>query len=219
MRIVAFSGASVGGRTVQRESEKVGALSRWRRTACGVGVAVCASLVAAGCGGGGDDEQAPAAASEPDAGSSTVKPVQIVSVGDTFRDGNFSFRVQSVTSPRRVLDFAPAAGAGFVRVKVEVTNSASVPINGPLCSSTYYTGIVLVDTEGRNYSPHAGSAELKDDPVCATPSQPGLARTVDLVWQIPSATVPEITGVAIWDPTESGDETGDGSYYFVTSTP
>ena len=106
-----------------------------------------------------------------------------------------------------------------MQVVLDVANVSSQPVRGPICAPGY-AGIVLVDDQNRNYSVDTGTAELAsaEDPYCTEAAQPGLGRKLNLVFSIPKAAVSSIGGVAIWDPTESGDEDGD-SYYFVEARP
>lgn len=181
-------------------------------------------LLLAGCG---SDDSPPAVAGSSTAttteadpgGESVFRPEGSYGLEDPFRDGNFAFKVLSMRQVPRIQaspTIAPARGAALVRVELITVNASSQPVIGPICQPGY-AGVVLVDDEDRNYSAALESYSIAgtDDLLCQSPTQPGLERRIVLAFQIPEAVAPSIAGLAVWDPTEQGDETGDGSFYFV----
>lgn len=188
-------------------------------TLASVGVFVVSGI------GGGDGSGTPAAASsasgQPDAGGNGgAQPVdRPYAVGDEFRDGNYKFTVVSAKQVSSIEGYTPVAGGAFVRVVVDAENQSANPALAPFCAPNY-NGIVLIDDQDRNYSVDAASADLSTaiDAYCTSPVQPGLARRFVLAFQIPKAAVAKINGLGVWDPTESGDPTGD-TYYVVEARP
>lgn len=182
----------------------------------GLTVAVAIVLAAIVLVGGGETTSQ-RSVGEPDAGGdSTLSPEDgRYGLGDTFRDGNFAFRVVSVRTAAQIEGFTAATGATLVRVELVAANVSSQAVAGPICGIGF-DGIVLVDDKARNYSAESISVNLSGstDPLCVDPTQPGLERQTVLAFQVPNAAVNSVAGVAVWDPTEAGDEAGE-SYYFV----
>ncbi|MGE3138442.1 MAG: hypothetical protein AB7I08_12340 [Thermoleophilia bacterium] len=168
----------------------------------------------------GDSSASTGLEQTPDSGEGVGTPQDaILAVGDQFRDGNFAFRVVRAREVQQFEGATPGPGNALVEVVLETANLSSQPVAGPICISTQYSGVVLVDDQDRNYSVGAVGERTVGDTaaICAEAAQPGLGTRYVLAFEIPASTVPTIVGIAVWDPTEPDDPNGD-SYYFVNTS-
>lgn len=190
-------------------------------------LAVGLSLVA-GCGGGATTVTVTSATTSIDAGpandegtttaaTTTQTGSKIAKIGWVEVDGSLQFRVNSfraTTAALAVQQYSDPViarkGAKFIVVNVTVKNIGKVAVT-PFCGGT---GSVLVDHEDRNFQPIDQLYSLAgNEDICGGELNPGFRATVDLAFEVPKDVVRD--SIALWDPNEDGDYTGDASHVQV----
>lgn len=151
----------------------------------------CGAAVVAGCGTGGT-------ATPTTTPTTTAPRAGLVGGSESLPSGALAFRVPSagiVTTP--VGDIRPGPGEALVDARIVVENRGERTVK-PFCVGD--GGRVVVDPQGRNYTPESGSMMLTDE--CAA-IPPGGEHTFRQVFRV-TDTVTAFQ-VALWDPDAPGD--------------
>lgn len=126
--------------------------------------------------------------------------------GKPGRDGGVTFNVLSVTPapsiPTVFNTITAPKGAKLLQVKVVVRNDGKIKVD-PFCGNT---GMVLIDTQGRNFEFHSDSVSIDGNDICEG-VQPGFKHTETIAFTIPNNS--KVSSIAVWDNSEDSDYEGD----------